>query len=138
MFLAILDLPIVAYLSQLEKLFELLKASGRFKAMPKDKLMALAQKIVDSVDWLCVDGCANCLTPWGTRLFYITGLIRADSVLAETPVDLEDVQAVEASAHAHTGNFTEPKNYIAERMENEGTRRIQHIPVPPSPCECPQ
>lgn len=51
-FLAMLDLPMVGYLSELERLFEMLKTSGRLSKIPKDELLALAQKVIDGADWL--------------------------------------------------------------------------------------
>lgn len=123
-FLAMLELPMIGYEDELQTLFETLKTRGRFSETPMHELVALAQKLADSVDWLCMDGCPDCLTPWGTRVMYLTLLVQTDNTPAMAPADWEEVRALIARAHALTGNFAEPKKYIAERMENEGYRTI--------------
>ncbi|KJA29806.1 hypothetical protein HYPSUDRAFT_196140 [Hypholoma sublateritium FD-334 SS-4] len=125
-FVAMLDLPMVGYQEDLEKLFETIKTGGRLSETPKQELMALAQKLADSVDWFCIDACPDCLTPWGARVMHLALLLEMDNKLETPPASnyCEDVRVLVASAHAHMGNFVEPKKYIAERMDNEGSQTV--------------
>ncbi len=123
-FLSLLDLPMVGYNEDLQKLFETLKTSGRFDRMPTLALKAVALKFADSLDWFCMDGCPDCLTPWGTRLMYLATLFHTDNTPEMALVDEEDVRALMARAQALSGRFEEPKKYISDEMENEGSRKV--------------
>lgn len=105
--------------------FEVLEAFGYFRQMPGPELLEFARELANGVDMKLSQSMYKRadLQPWGRRMLHLTEIIEENASTSLLPIQ-EDVKALAARGHAFLGDMNEPRKYIWQHMESEGSRMV--------------
>ncbi|KJA29810.1 hypothetical protein HYPSUDRAFT_210675 [Hypholoma sublateritium FD-334 SS-4] len=105
---------------ELDRWFGALQACNYFRRMPTRELLKFTQEMTHSLD---MQVCVGYIQPWGSRMLYLTDIIKENASKSLLPFQ-EEVEALVARAHAFEGNSNEAKKYILQHMETKGSHKI--------------
>ena len=119
----LLDSAIVPKSADLSHWFGCLQACDHFRDMQEKVLIAFTRELANSIDNQFIQAEKDALIPWGPRILHLTEVIKENASKSSLDVE-EEVDALVARAHAFEGSFEKAREYVVQREEGEGSRKV--------------